>query len=144
MTIAVTSSRRGPVHPGITEELVATMVDRFYARIRGDEVLAPHFERAIGDDWEPHLGKMRDFWSSVTMMSGRYKGTPFQAHQRLPGLTPDDFARWLGIWREVAREECTPEVAEIFIGRAERIAASLQMGLFWRAEAAQDATRSQS
>jgi hemoglobin len=136
MTIAVSpASRRAPVHPGITEELIATQVDRFYTRIRADAVMAPHFEPVIGPDWGPHLRRMKDFWSSVTMMSGRYKGTPFQVHQRLPGLTPELFERWLSIWREVAREACPPDVAEVFIERAERIAASLQMGLFWRVDA---------
>jgi hemoglobin len=107
-------------------------VDRFYARVRADAMLAPMFERAIGDRWDAHLKKLCDFWSSVTMMTGRYKGTPFQAHRQLDGLTEAHFRQWLRLWRETAGEVLAADVAELFIERAERIARSLQLGLLGR------------
>ena len=50
----------------VTEEDIARLVPRFYARVRADEVLGPIFNRAIGD-WPHHLGKLEAFWSSVML-----------------------------------------------------------------------------
>lgn len=121
---------RGPIHPDIDEALVSAMVDVFYARIRTDDLLGPIFDRVIGDRWDPHLARMKDFWSSVMMMTGRYKGTPLQAHQRIGGLIITHFERWLALWRETARSLCpSPEVAGLFIDRAEKIATSIRYGI---------------
>jgi hemoglobin len=109
-------------------------VHAFYAKIRRHPVLGPIFLKVIGEDWGPHLVRMCDFWSSVTMMSGRYKGTPMAVHQRIAGLERGHFQLWLALWRETAQECCSPEVAAIFIDRAERIARSLQLALFYRPE----------
>lgn len=113
---------------GITEAMTARLVHEFYAKVRRDALLGPVFEGAI-HDWDSHLAKLCDFWSSVTLMSGRYKGRPVPAHVGLPGIGPQMFARWLDLFRETARDECPPEAAALFIASAERIAASLQMSI---------------
>ncbi len=113
---------------GITEEMTARLVDAFYAKVRLDALLGPVFEAAI-HDWDSHLSKLRDFWSSVTLMTGRYKGRPVPAHVGLPGIGPEMFGRWLCLFRETAREECPPPAAALYIASAERIASSLQMSI---------------
>jgi hypothetical protein len=60
----------------ISEDGIRRLVDEFYARVRADTELAPIFNRAIPGDWGLHLATMRDFWSSVMLTSGRYKGNP--------------------------------------------------------------------
>lgn len=123
---------RGPAHPAIDEALIRTVVHSFYERVRADAALAPVFERRIAPaEWPAHLQKMTDFWSSVLIMSGRYKGRPMPVHQRIAEAHPEHFERWLALFRETARETCPPGAAEIFIERAERIAASLQLGMFY-------------
>lgn len=124
--------RRKPVHPDIDEDMVRQLVHAFYTKVRADEALGPIFARVIGDDWGPHLAKMCDFWSSVMLMSGRYKGNPMIAHMRLKMVRPEHFARWLQIFRATALEECPPSIAVQFIGRADNIARSLQLGMFYR------------
>jgi len=124
--------RRKPVHPDISEDMVRQLVHAFYAKVREDETLGPIFARVIGDDWGPHLAKMCDFWSSVMLMSGRYKGNPMIAHMRLKMVRPEHFARWLQLFRATALEECPPPIAVQFIGRADNIARSLQLGMFYR------------
>lgn len=124
--------RRQPLDPSIDEELIHTLVHRFYAAIRQDGELGPIFERVIGDGWDPHLAKMCDFWSSVMRMTGRFKGNPMTAHMRLKQVRPEHFARWLTLFRQTAREVCAPDIAELFIGKAETIARSLQLGMFFR------------
>jgi hemoglobin len=88
----------------------------------------------IGEDWDPHLEKMCAFWSSVMLTSGRYKGNPMLAHLRLKMVTRAHFQRWLSLFRATAAELFAPEVAEAFIARAETIARSLQLGMFFRPE----------
>ena len=93
--------------------------------------LGPIFNRAIAD-WDPHLEKMCAFWSSVMRMSGRYHGNPMAAHLRLKTVKPAHFQRWLGLFSETAHELFAAEFADAFIGRAETIARSLQLGMFYR------------
>ena len=90
---------------GITDDMTTRLVHAFYARVRQDPLLGPVFEGAI-PDWDAHLAKLVDFWSSVTLMTGRYKGRPVPAHVGLPGIGPEMFARWLGLFRQTALEEC--------------------------------------
>lgn len=106
------------------------MVDRFYGRVRKDPVLGPIFDGVIGDGWDRHLKRMKDFWSSVMLMTGRYKGTPLEAHKRIEGIGPPHFQIWLALWRETASDLCrSDEVRQLFIEKAERIGRSLLYGL---------------
>ena len=123
--------RQRPIDDAITEELIHVLVHGFYARIRTDAVLGPIFARVIGENWDPHLAKMCDFWSSVMRMTGRYKGNPMVAHMRLKMVRPEHFDRWLALFREATTEICGPELAPLFVSRAENIARSLQLGLFY-------------
>jgi hemoglobin len=116
----------------IDEDMVERLVRAFYARVRMDTLIGPIFLRVIGEDWEAHLEKLCDFWSSAALGTGRYKGTPMQAHVKLDGLAPEHFERWLELFRATAREVCPPASADFFIDRAERIARSLQASLFFR------------
>lgn len=114
-----------------SEAQIKALVHGFYAKVRTDDALGPVFNPVISD-WDPHLEKMCDFWSSVMRTSGRYKGNPMVAHLRLKTARPEHFQRWLGLFAETARELFAPELAEAFIARAENIARSLQLGMFYR------------
>lgn len=122
---------------GVTEAFVDRLVEDFYARIRAHEILGPLFNRAIGDRWPAHLAKMKTFWRSIAFMSGEFHGKPMQVHAGLPDLQPWHFGLWLGLFDETLREIApTPEAADFFNQRAERIAESLMLGLFYRPEKA--------
>lgn len=112
---------------GIDEAMIDRLVRDFYARARRDPLIGPIFEREVAD-WEAHFARMRDFWSSVTLMSGRYHGQPMVKHMPLPIDTPH-FNRWLELFAEAARELCPPPAAALFIERAHRIADSLELGI---------------
>lgn len=117
----------------VTEEEIVSLVDAFYAKVRRDEVLAPVFERVIAPDaWPVHLKKMYDFWSSVMLTTGRYKGNPLLVHMRQKSIEEPMFARWLALFRETAEELFSPEVAAMFRFKSENIAESLKLGLFFR------------
>lgn len=118
----------------MTEEQLSSLVHRFYGKVREDAVLGPVFNHAISD-WPHHLGKMVDFWSSVMLTSGRYKGNPMMMHlKHIARIRPDMFARWLELWRETAGEILDEAGAAAVIAKAERIAESLQLGMFFRLE----------
>ncbi len=110
---------------GLDEAVLHDLVHGFYARVRNDDLLGPIFEERI-EDWEPHLQKMTAFWSSVALKTGRYHGRPVPAHLPLP-IEGAHFERWLTLFRQTARDLCSPEGAALVIESAERIARSLQM-----------------
>ncbi|UIJ46311.1 group III truncated hemoglobin [Sphingomonas cannabina] len=117
----------------ITEDDIHRLVPAFYDRIRKDAMLGPIFNGAI-EDWPHHIDKLQAFWSSVMLTSGRYKGQPMTAHVRHEQhMTSENFARWLGLWRQTAAELLTAEAAAAFQDKADRIAESLQLGMqFYR------------
>lgn len=130
---------------GINEAMIECLVRGFYTKVRLDPMLAPVFDALIRD-WEPHLQQMCAFWSSVALMTGRYHGTPMVKHMPLP-VDAAHFDRWLGLFEQTARELCPPQAATHFVERAQKIAASLELGIaggqgvmlgicerFWRSE----------
>jgi len=112
---------------GITDAMIAELVETFYERVRKDALLGPVFDQRISD-WTYHLGQMRQFWSSVALMTGTYHGRPMEKHIPLP-VDARHFDRWLSLFRDTAREICPPLAADHFIDRAERIAQSLELGI---------------
>lgn len=112
---------------GLDEAVLTTLVHRFYDKVRADDMLGPVFAARI-DDWTPHLARMVDFWSSVALMTGRYHGAPIPLHRNLP-VKAAHFERWLALFRDTAREVCTPKGAAHVIERAERIARSLRIAV---------------
>lgn len=116
----------------INEDGLRRVVTAFYARIRQDPELGPIFNDAI-HDWPEHLEKLTDFWSSVMLTSGRYKGRPVPAHlKHAQRITPQLFQRWLKIWAETTDELMAPQDAEALQSKAIRIAESLQLAMFFR------------
>jgi hemoglobin len=116
----------------MSEEDLARLVSRFYARVREDALLGPMFESAV-HDWPEHLETLQSFWSSVMLTTGRYKGNPMAAHLRhARTIEPAMFDRWLELWRETARAELASADAAAVIAKAERIAESLKLALFFR------------
>jgi hemoglobin len=119
----------------VTDDHIVTLVDRFYDRIREDAELGPVFEDVVAGHWDKHLTTMYRFWSSVMLKTGTYHGSPMQAHMRIPGLRPDLFPRWLTLFEQTVTDMFEPEPASHFLERANRIAESLKLGLFFRPEA---------
>lgn len=125
-----TYGRVGPgLAAGVTEAMIQQLVHAFYRQVRADAALGPIFNRVIGDDWDAHLAKLCDFWSSVLLMTGRFKGAPMPAHARIPDIDAAHFTRWLELFAQTAQEICPPAAAELFVRKAEIIAQSLQLGI---------------
>ncbi|RWC50455.1 MAG: group III truncated hemoglobin [Mesorhizobium sp.] len=138
MTLKSTLDRAHPVaeqplnHAGVDRTSIGKLVREFYAKVRQHQRLGPIFAREITGDWEPHLEKMTDFWCSVILKSGDYHGRPVPAHLKLKDVTEADFEIWLALFRQTAAELFAPETAAVFVDRAERIATSLKLAMFFR------------
>lgn len=115
-----------PVVP-CTEAEITRLVHEFYARVRQDEQLGPIFEAHV-DDWDEHLSRLVDFWSSLLRRTGRFKGAPMPTHAALPGLRADLFRHWLTLFRQTAAGQPNQVMAEHACAMAARIAQSLWMG----------------
>lgn len=110
-----------------TEQEIETLVHAFYAKVRRDEVLGPIFNHHV-DDWDHHLAKLVDFWSSVLRGTRRFSGTPMPKHVALPGLSADLFRRWLMLFQETTSFQPNHAMSERAYALAQRIAQSLWYG----------------
>jgi hemoglobin len=119
-------ARRIRTATGLDEAVLERLVRAFYATARRDPLIGHLFNDV--EDWEAHIARITDFWSSVALMSGRYHGNPMAPHLKLP-LQPDHFARWLTLFEKTAREICSEAGAALLLDKALRIARSLQLGL---------------
>lgn len=115
---------------GIDEAMIKRLVHGFYDRARRDPLIGRVFDDNIAE-WDDHLRRMCDFWSSVTLMTGRYHGQPMAKHLPLPIDTPH-FDRWLALFAETACDLCPTAAADHFIERARRIADSLELGIAFK------------
>ncbi|KQT42079.1 hypothetical protein ASG43_17550 [Aureimonas sp. Leaf454] len=115
-----------------TEVELQSLVTTFYSDVRLDPLLGPIFAEKVVD-WDGHLAKIADFWSSVMLGSRRYKGNPFAAHISLRDrLRPELFGRWLELWGNAARRTLAPAAAASIEQKAHRIAESLMASLLFK------------
>jgi len=114
---------------GVTSGYISAFVDRFYARIRKDDMLGPIFESRIRD-WPAHLDRMKAFWRSVLHNAGEFSGNPMLKHILIPGIGAAHFDRWLQLFYETLRElEPSPDATTLVGTRARLIADSLLTGI---------------
>src|SRR4051812_31020618 len=128
-----------PTQAAEIEAALPALLQRFYGRVRADAELGPVFNDAVGD-WDHHLGTLADFWSSVMLTSGRYKGNPMAVHLRHAARIPSEmFGRWLAIWTETTDEMMSPAVAAVMQAKAARIAQSLDAAIHFRVSKTEEA-----
>ena len=109
------------LHDIIDETDVRLLVDKFYEKVRQDDLLAPVFEPVIGDEWEHHLGRMTDFWSTLLLYTKKFSDYPLTKHLPLD-LTKEHFDRWLLLFHSTVDELFQGQIAENAKSRANSIA----------------------
>lgn len=126
---------RGALFESVSADSIAALVTQFYLDILADPELGPVFARTIKPgEWERHLGIMVDFWTSVMLASGRYKGSPLAIHARIQGLSPELFVRWLATFEATADMLFASGPADALKDKARRIGRTLSTNLFWGAD----------
>jgi hemoglobin len=115
---------------GLTAPLVRNVVVRFYEKVRGDAVLGPIFEEAIGYEWDAHIERIIQFWLTATRLGRGYDGRNFMpAHLKHRSIRVEHIPRWLELFRRIAAEHCSPQGASVLIDIAERMAETLELSL---------------
>lgn len=106
---------------------LVVLVNAFYDKVKSDALLGPVFSHV---DWPRHLPVMYDFWCTLLLADGSYKGNPMQAHLHLP-IERAHFTQWLNLFQETVDENFAGEKADEIKMRAQAIAGVLQhkMGL---------------
>lgn len=105
----------------ISIEDLKVLVDRFYEKVRADELLGPVFHERIGDRWPEHLEKMYRFWQTVLLNEHTYFGSPFPPHAQLP-VEQEHFSKWMELFTATADELFLGEKAEEAKWRAGKMA----------------------
>jgi hemoglobin len=105
-----------------TRDHIEILVNEFYDKVRGDELLAPVFSHV---NWPHHLPIMYNFWSSMLLGDQSYRGNPFAKHLPLP-IGAEHFDQWLKLFRETVQENFEGQKAEEVLMRAESIAGIFQ------------------
>lgn len=114
---------------GIDEAFISTLVESFYEAVRRDDRLGPIFAKHV-QDWPLHLARMKDFWASIMIQSGRFSGNPMQKHVAIGGLERAHFGRWQSLWEQtVTRLAPNRIVEDRFSQAARRIGESLLTGI---------------
>lgn len=116
-----------PIADLCTEEEVSQLVHAFYRNVRADALLAPIFNNHV-QDWDAHLSKMVDFWSSALRGTARFRGAPMPKHAALPGLSAQLFQHWLALFRQTTAALPNEALREQANHLASRIAQSLWYG----------------
>lgn len=90
---------------------IEQLVDRFYRKVRKDELLGDIFEQIIQDKWPEHLDKMYRFWETVLLEDHTYFGSPFTPHAHMP-VEERHFKRWVSLFNETVDDLFEGEKAE--------------------------------
>lgn len=113
----------------LTDEKIAEVLRAFYARVRRDPSLSHPF--SVVEDWDEHITRLSDFWSSLMLTSGRYKGNPLSMHMaHVDKIVPKMFERWLELWTITTDELVAPELALQMQAKAARVASRLSSAMF--------------
>ncbi|UPL48764.1 group III truncated hemoglobin [Hymenobacter sublimis] len=104
-----------------SEEDVRLLVDSFYSRVQTDDLIGPIFEAVVQGQWPRHLATMYDFWSSLLLGTGRYRGRPFPKHLALP-INSQHFRRWLALFVETVEAHFAGPTADEALYKAGNLA----------------------
>lgn len=110
-----------------SEAEITALVHEFYADVRLDPQLGPIFNGHI-DDWDEHLAKLVDFWSSLLRGTRRFSGSPMTKHVVLPELDAELFLRWLELFEHTTSRQPNQEMGQRALAMARRVAQSLWYG----------------
>ena len=100
---------------------IRNLVNAFYGKVRQDELLAPVFEPVIGEQWDHHLERMTDFWSTLLLYTKKFSDDPLTKHLPLT-LTKEHFDRWLLLFHGTVDDLFQGQIAENAKKRANSIA----------------------
>lgn len=93
---------------------IELLVNRFYEKVRADELIGPVFDDIAKVNWDEHLPRLYAFWESVLFGTGGFRGNPLGIHFKLVRETSMNwprFERWLHHFKQTVDEHFTGERA---------------------------------
>lgn len=112
---------------------IELIVNRFYDKVKEDELLRPFFSDIIKIDWNKHIPIMCDFWENLLFYTGQYEGNPMAKHHNIhqvSRLKMEHFRRWQTLFTETVKENFEGANAKKIIEKASNIGTVMQMKLF--------------
>jgi hemoglobin len=134
---AVTADRPPADDTGAVQDItdradLDALLRAFYARAYADDLIGFVFTDVTHMDLELHLPVIVDFWETVLFRTGVYQRNALQPHVNIHAMSPlrpEQFERWLHLWRTTVDERHAGERAERAKVQAERVAGSMQRRL---------------
>ncbi len=108
-----------------TRQDIEKLVDRFYARVRKDDVIGYIFNDVAKVHWESHIPRIVDFWEAVLFRQTLFDGNPLDKHMKVDQketLREEHFARWLSLFHRTIDDLFAGETAEAAKYRSKNIA----------------------
>ena len=108
------------------------LVRDFYSRVFADPIIGFLFTDVAHMDLEAHIPVITDFWETILLGAGTYRGGAFRPHAELDRkakLRYGHFARWLALWTMTIHEHFEGPVAEQAKAHAIRVATAFHRRL---------------
>ena len=109
---------------------IEILIRAFYKKVLSDDLIAHFFTNVVQVDWEAHFPTMFDFWESIILENGAYKGNAMLPHLKLHAKSPlkkEHFDRWLELFTTTLQEHFSGPNAERAKQRAMSIAFTIQL-----------------
>ena len=114
----------------ISRDDIARVVKQFYLAVQNDPDLGPVFAHSIATaDWPAHEAKIVQFWANAILNEKDYSGNPMMVHKAQGHIKPEHFEIWLALFKSTVDNVLPSIPAQQFHHLAQRIGASLKMGL---------------
>lgn len=118
----------------ITKDNTSLLVMRFYTKVLKDEAISSFFIEKLGADmkntlWQKHILLLSDFWYTISLGKGDYRGNPFGPHLQIEGLKRESFESWLKIFFLTVDNIYTQEIALKFKEKSTIIAGNFMRNL---------------
>lgn len=98
-----------------TRQDIEKLVNRFYGKVRKDQVIGYVFNDVMQVHWETHIPRIIDFWEAVLFRETLFDGNPLEKHlgvDRKEPLERAHFDRWLMLFHQTLDELFQGEKAE--------------------------------
>lgn len=113
-------------------EDVERLVRAFYERALADPIIGFIFTDVAQLDIEAHVPTIADFWETLLLGAGTYRGGAFAPHAALDRrvrLRYGHFARWVALWTLTVDDHFAGPVAEAAKAHAVRVATAFHRRL---------------
>ena len=114
-----------------TSEDIAKMVERFYAKVYDDDLLAPVFRDIAQIKLANHLPTMTNFWASALLGTKSYHNNTYKIHHALNQkhpLSAEHFTRWISLFHATVDEHFHGPLADKAKLTVDNVGRSMQMG----------------